>query len=390
VRPFDLTAWCHVTRRDHTYDHEVLFPAVRHELSFWHGTRRLTGDLVRPEGTGPHPVILVVGESGATHRDRSAWLDGLAAAGIACFTWDRAGSTEPALDVLRRAADQAREVLAAVERLRCLPELDGDAVALLGWGEGGWAATQAATFSSRVRALVLAGTPTVAPCVRVEHEVVQYLRTAGHTGPDVAAARGVVRLRLAGVSEGDPAGGIDALTARYRCEPWFPTLLTLEAFTAPCPDHLAADPLPTLSAVDVPVLALLGEQDPTLPVDDSVRGVREALRGAGHGDHRVAVVRGADRGLRVRPRHGLGHLVDGRHQFGEWPDGLTQLIVEWLDERIRRAAEVPAYAPPVAGDHEAFEARLRWSSLDRPAPDGSRSDRPGPLPIRQVRRRIHR
>jgi hypothetical protein len=128
--------------------------------------------------------------------------------------------------------------------------------------------------------------------------------------------------------------------------------------------------------VTVPVLALFGEQDPLVPLEASVRGVRESLRGAGHRDHQVAVVRGADHGLHVRPPHGLGAMVGGRHRFGDWPGGLTQLLVDWLDRRLR-PDDVPTYAPPLHAP--AVRSAVR-----------SRSPLPSPVPVRQVRRRVAR
>ena len=346
----------------------MLLPAVRHELSFWHGAGRLVGDLVLPETDGPHPVLLVVGEPDATERDRSCWLDGLAEAGIASFTWDRELPEPGSHDPVRRVTDQAREVLAVMDRLRYLPELDSEAIGLVGWGEGGWAAAQAATFSSHVRALVLAGTPTAVPAQLEEHRLVQHLRAAGHAGSDVATARDVVRCRLEALLAGRTLSNEDVLAA-HRNEPWYETLQAVGGFTGPALAELTANPLPTLSAVTVPVLALFGEQDPTLPLEESVRGVRKVLREAGHRDYQVAVIRGGDHALRVRPSHGLGHLIDGRHQFGEWPAGLTAVLVDWLDVRISGRDDLPVYPPPTVPTVQAGSCPL--------------------LPVRQVRRRVN-
>jgi dienelactone hydrolase len=329
--PPDLGRWRPAEWRDVTAPSigDVLFPALRHEVSFWHGSDRLTGDLVLPGPSGRYPVLVVVGEPGHADRDYSAWLDGLAAAGIAGFTWDRGARRASAAPSWNPAADQAREVLAAIDRLRCLPEIDGSAVAVMGWGRGGLAAAQAATFSHRVRALILACAPTT-----------------------------------------PPSGSIPGADA---------------------------DPLPTLSALTVPVLALFGEQDPLVPLEAGVRGVRQALRDAGHADHELAVVRGADHALRVRPGHGLGAIQDGRHAYGDWPAGLTEMIANWLAERIRPLAAVPAFAPPSwsACSGPVEEAPAPTPPVPAapvvPAVPGVPAGRhPAGVPVRQVRRRIAR
>jgi dienelactone hydrolase len=301
----------------------VLFPAVRHEVSFWRGNVRLSGDLRLPASPGPHPVVLMVREPDCLGRDYSAWLDAMAGAGIASFSWDRPHHGSDAEEPAQRTGHQAREVLAAVDRLRSLAELDARATVLMGWGEGGWGAAQAATFSNQIAALILACTPAA----------------------------------------GLPESGT------------------------------GFDPRPSLSAVTVPVLALFGEQDPRVPLEGSVRGVRDALRDAGHSRYEVAVVRGADHELRVRPPHGLGPMIDGRHRFGDWPPGLTDLIVAWLRRHLRPDV-VPAYPPPPHAP--MLRAPVPQASAPQvPAaqvPVGSRSALwlPPPVPVRQVRRRVTR
>jgi len=291
----------------------MVLPVVHHQVSFWSGPDRLDGELRLPGTPGPHPVLVVVGEPERRERDYSPWLDDLTIAGFASYTWDRPAPPPSPVPHQRRVMIQAREVLAVLDRLRCVPELGGGPVAVIGWGEGGWAAAQATTFSDEVCALVLACTPGPATAPR-----------SGRTDRDVE-------------------------------------------------DH---DPGPTLSAVTVPVLALFGEQDPLVPAADGVRSVRGTLRDAGHPDHDVAVVRGADHGLRVRAPHGLGPIVDGRHRFGDWPPGLTALLARWLD-RALCPQPVPSFAPPLR------------APLVRGGVHG-RTPLPAAVPVRQVRRRVTR
>jgi len=311
----------------------MVLPVVHHQVSFWSGPDRLDGELRLPGTPGPHPVLVVVGEPDRRERDYSPWLDDLTFAGFASYTWDRPAQPTPPVPRPRRVAVQAREVLAALDRLRCLPELGGGPVALIGWGEGGWAAAQVTTFSDEVCALVLACTPGPAAAPR-----------SGRTEP--------------------------GRTEPGRTEPGCTELGRTE------PDAGHHDPGPTLSAVTVPVLALFGEQDPLVPAADGVRSVRGTLRDAGHPDHDVAVVRGADHGLRVRAPHGLGPIVDGRHRFGDWPPGLTALLARWLD-RALCPQPVPSFAPPLQ------------APLVRGGVRG-RTPLPAAVPVRQVRRRVPR
>ena len=96
------------------------------------------------------------------------------------------------------------------------------------------------------------------------------------------------------------------------------------------------DPCPALTAFRAPLLALYGSDDVHLPVDENARHLRETLERAGHHDHEVVVVPGADQGLRVHCGTGPAQLVDGRYQDSEVAPGVFELIVTWLDRRLGR------------------------------------------------------
>jgi hypothetical protein len=357
-------------------------------------------------------VLVLVGERAQRERDRSGWLDGLADAGIAAFTWDRPGPGEDSAAESGRDVPQvrAREVLAALARLRWLPEVQPTAMALLGFGTGGWAAAQAATFGGDARALILACTPMVSEVELAEHRFAGRLRAAGLGAQDVQTAREVLRRRLHRLIDGDTVAEVAAAEQGHRASAWYrllPAAGQVGDVAGPAP---TADPRPTLSAVTVPVLAMFGELDPLTPLQDSVRGVRMALRAARHRDHEVAVVRGADHTLRVRPGHGLGAMAEGRHRFADWPAGLTAFLAGWLAPRIHPVDEIPGFVPPATMFGGHVTAGLVSGTTpagpgvtgpcvpgQQPCPPGQHQHgprQPGrpalPVPVRQLRRRVTR
>jgi len=309
----------------------VIQSGACHEVSFWHEGERRVGDLRLPVGAGPHPVVVLVRDDDRPVRDRSGWLDVLVDAGFGTFSWDRpAPGGAPA-----STAHRTREVLSAVERLALLPALDPASTVLMGWGAGGRAATRAVAYRHRIAGLILACTPVLPD---------------GPGAPD---------------GEGGPA---DAGADR--------------------------DLRPCLSTVTAPVLALFGELDPRADARREAVAARAVLAGAGHPDHEVAAVRGADRDLRVAAPHGLGGLVAGRHRFGDWPGALTDLIVDWLSRRLR-PEQVPSYAPPLRAPLVRSPARPRagGAAATVPVPGAATAVPAGVLPlvpVRQVRRRVPR
>jgi pimeloyl-ACP methyl ester carboxylesterase len=67
-------------------------------------------------------------------------------------------------------------------------------------------------------------------------------------------------------------------------------------FVAGIGDH---DPIPALERLRCPVLAVFGERDTYIPVDESVTKTREALERASNADVTVLVLPDADHWLRV-------------------------------------------------------------------------------------------
>lgn len=119
---------------------------------------RLAGELLVPEGPGPHPVVVVAGAGvggKASPESRALaqrlWTEGLAAF---LFDWTGCGDSEGARAQCT-PAQQLEDVRAAVEALGAFDEIDGARVALAGLGSGVPAATRAGGEDQRIRALVL-------------------------------------------------------------------------------------------------------------------------------------------------------------------------------------------------------------------------------------------
>ena len=107
---------------------------------------RLAGELLVPEGPGPHPVVVVAGAVAQT----------LCAQGMAAFLFDWTGCGDSEGDRAQcNPGQQLEDMRAAVEALGAFDELDGTRVALAGLGSGVPAATRAGAEDPRIRALVL-------------------------------------------------------------------------------------------------------------------------------------------------------------------------------------------------------------------------------------------
>lgn len=317
---------------------DVLLAPVRTTLAFWHGMNRLVGDLVMPPWDGPHPVTLFVDGYGPGGRDQGTWPQRLAAAGIASFAYDKPGCGESTGDwTLQSLRDRAAETLAAIELLRGHEALAVDDLALLGYGQGAWVALLAAVRSPAVAALVTTSASALGPLELEQYRLVARMRDTGFTSAEVALAQTLLRERVRRLITGEGPESVLASEAACHRAPWYrlmPGATTDEiAYVA---RQAGFDPLPALTDLECPLLALYGTEDVFLPVERNVRVLTAALDEARHDDHSVVVVPGADHALRVPSPAAPTSLVDGHYPGGEVAPGVCELVVTWLDRRLGR------------------------------------------------------
>ncbi|MDQ1292203.1 MAG: Hydrolase 4 protein [Actinomycetota bacterium] len=317
---------------------DVLLAPVRTPVSFWNGMDRLVGDLVLPAWQGPHPVAVFVEGAGPGGRDQGSWPDRLAAAGIGSLAFDKPGCGESTGDWTQQTLrDRATEVLVAVDAIRALPEVDEQAVALIGGSQGAWVASLAAANSDDIAALVMSSGPAVGVLAQEFYRLGRQLPAHGFSRDEVSLAQALLRERLRRLLAGAHPEEVYAAEAACHNAPWYgfmPGTTPEEmAFVARVAGY---DPVPVLAAIRCPLLALYGQDDVFIPVEESLRVLERTLAASRHEDHDMVVVPHADHGLRIFTGDGPTQLVYGHYSPGEIAPGVLELIVTWLDRRIGR------------------------------------------------------
>jgi uncharacterized protein len=270
----------------------------------------LAGTLWLPS-RDPTAVVLMHPGSGPSDRHNDVFFppirERLLRQGIAVSSFDKrgvGGSTgswrEAGIEV------QADDALAAVAALVADEQL-GVPVGLFGHSQGGWVVVEAASRSSDVAFVAPNSGPGVTPGEQERYA----MRT---------------RLERNGADEAELADGLqsfDALLAMLReGVALADTRDRLDAARVPLPDNFELaeeadwelmralvdyDPRPALERIDVPLLALFGEEDPIVPVAASVAVYEAAVRPE---LLTVLVLPGADHRMQVGdpPRLATGYL----------------------------------------------------------------------------------
>jgi uncharacterized protein len=318
----------------------VLYEPIVEEFAFEHGTDHLVGDLVRPPWPGPHPVVVFVEGSGPGGRAQGTWPARLAAGGLAVLAYDKPGSGASTGDWTTQSLhDRADETLAAVDAARAHPDLQPDAVALLGGSQGGWVAQLAPSLGGPIAAVVTIAGPGVGMLAQEEYRLAHELPLEGFDERDVADAVGLLRERARMADAGLEASAVHEAEAQWHHAPWYARMAGNEpAEIGFVLRNLAYDPIPALAALPCPLLAIFGADDFAVPVEESVRVITETLATVGHTDHRIVVFPHADHNARLAT--------------GERAPGFNELIVGWLGRRL------PATSQPGLGSASAPGPRL--------------------------------
>ena len=271
---------------------------------------KLAGMLTLPRTKAPFAAVILITGSGAQNRNEEllghkpflVLADYLTRQGIAVLRVDDRGVGGSTGSVSNSTSENfAADVLAGIEFLKARKDINPKQIGLIGHSEGGIIAPMVAAQSSDVAFIVLmAGTGLTG-------EEILYLQGALIAKANGASAETLAKQRaqqessfailkkekdntavekllredfakqIASLSEVEKKGAEQTFNAQIKqvTSPWFRYFLTY-------------DPRPALKQVKCPVLALNGENDLQVPVNENLREIETALKTAGNKDVTIA------------------------------------------------------------------------------------------------------
>jgi len=299
----------------------------------------LAGRLTLPEGEGPFPTVVFVHGSGRGRRDAPHYqeLAGLLARrGIASLAHDKRGVGDSTGEYVE-APDlsiHAGDLVAWVDALHARDDVDGNAIGLMGWSQGGWTAPLAASMTGRVAFVVTVVGPGVSPFEQNVFDKTNRFRATGATEEQVAAFERTIRLVWTYIAHGTGREEAQAAWDAVHDEPWFasgyegPPMMDRERLLAhprmtSFAEHFGHEPVPVLRKLRVPMLAVFGGADPVVPLDASIAAMRAAFEANGQ-TLTVKVYPGANHGMQVVSG-------DGSRTAEGYPDE----VLDWIEARVR-------------------------------------------------------
>ena len=318
---------------------------------------KLAGTLTLPRAGKPFPALVLISGSGPQDRDESIMghrpflvlADHLTRKGLAVLRFDDRGVGGSEGSVSESTTeDFAGDALAGADYLRTRAEIDKARIGVLGHSEGATAAAIAAAKSAAIAFLVLVAPPGVTgekllyqqgaavmkasgfdkDRIESNQRVQRQLFEIARTQLDAKEARekigAVLQQSWADLSEAQKqalgAGNKAAIEARAQMvlSPWFRFVL----------DY---DPAEALRKVRCPTLALFGERDLQVPVEENLAAVQAALEAAPTKDYEAVRLPELNH-LMQTSRSGLP--AEYARIDETFSPRALELIADWIKERI--------------------------------------------------------
>jgi pimeloyl-ACP methyl ester carboxylesterase len=312
-------------------------PAIlkEEEVTFQNGDVKLAGTVLIPSGLGPHPAIVCTHGSGPEGRQRPAYHGNgyfFARLGFVTLIYDKRGVGNSTGDFQTASLeDLADDALAGIHLLQTRKDVVGRSIGMTGVSQGGWISPLAATRSPDVAFILVISPSGINPMDQSVFSVENTLKKAGFS-PEVISMASDLRNRLyAMVRTGKFDDNFIADVEKVNKEPVF----KLTGLPYPVPPSvsdgerrfLLFEPIPIWEKVKVPVLALWGEDDLSVPATKSKDLIEKALAKAKNRDFTFKMFPHADHTLSV-----VRSPADA-WDFPRTATGSRQAMAEWLLRR---------------------------------------------------------
>lgn len=277
------------------------------EVTFPSGEFKLVGDLRLPAGSGPFPVVLFVHGDGPVDRTGLMTylpiMERMLQAGFATFAWDKPGTgestgelTEPNLRHQR-----AQILLDAIELMKTRPDIDPARIGVWGASQAGYVIPIALTQTQDIAFVICVSCPGDSG-----HDQMVFQVTAFGLCEDRAKEKSAEVDRL--LKELDQhrsfetyAGYLDyrrsladlAALVPVSLDNW-PVTPEDDWLDNPIEDEDVWNPVSAVGQVDIPVLAIFGDQDRNMDSLQAAFAYRDALGETGNPKSQVEVLPNAD------------------------------------------------------------------------------------------------
>lgn len=312
-------------------------PYRKEEVEISHGKVRLKATLSFPPGEGPYPAVVMVHGGGPGPRSAlEIWSNMYNRLGVACLTYDKRGSGETVGPNWNTFKDLADDALSCVDFLANHGEIRKSKIGMAAFSQGGWVSAIASPRNGNISFMIMISCPAVSASDRDRESALLRLKVDGFPEEALEEAREFGRTYDA-YGRGEISWtAYKKLLDASRNKAWFSyieftnTPVDSNTFYS-SPYGRYYDPATDLSSLRIPVLALYGQNDTTVP---QVTNSQEALANLHSSDPltMVLVLPAANHSLTESKTGSDKELIN----LNTYVKGYFELIGLWLNRVLAK------------------------------------------------------
>lgn len=283
------------------------FPYHTQEVSFKNKLDNisLSGTLSLPKETGSFPAVVLISGSGPQNRDSELFghkpflvlSDHLTKNGIAVLRFDERGVGESEGDFDKATSeDFAKDVQAALTYLSSREEIAQNKIGLIGHSEGGIIAPMLANNTNDVDFIVLLAGQGLAGDTNLLLQKKILEQRSGIDSVSIAQSQGIFKKAYEIIKNVEGEEMLSELRKHFNSE--FGDNLSedqlnslVHGITTPWMRfYLNYDPSPILDNLNIPILALFGENDLQVPPEENSEVIAQSFKNAGNERGKIVIL----------------------------------------------------------------------------------------------------
>lgn len=307
----------------------------------------LGGTLTLPSGTGPFPIAILISGSGGQNRDgeimghKPFWViaDYLTRRGIAVLRVDDRGVGKSTGNAnTATSADNASDVIAAINYLKSRKDIDSKKIGLIGHSEGGMIAPMVASQVKDLAFAVLMAGPGLPGDKVHRRQVEDIMRLNGSNESDISKQSALLdkiyavikankdapftsmvdKLKIIIKEDGAVKEDASLAMAETMSTPWFRYFI-------------AFDPAAYLQKVKCPVLAISGSKDIQVAGKENLKAIESSLRAGGNTNVTTKEIPGLNHLFQTATTGGPIEYAKIEETFSP---GALKIMGDWLDSVV--------------------------------------------------------
>lgn len=308
---------------------------IERKVSFVSDNVLLAGTIYLPENKKNLPALVLTHGAGREGRHLKTYQyqgEFFAKLGFATLVFDKRGVGESEGEYVE-ATDlniPARDLISAVKKIKAQPEVDEGKIGVMGYSQGSWIGPLASTMSKDISFVINLVGGGVSVRDQVLHNRKSELIEKGWPQKKIEEAMVFCKKLYDYCATGC---GYEKLKDEYinaSKRDWFSfiegqgfgkTLVPPQYLNHPFFKSLKYDPKEAEEMLNVPFLAIFGEEDAKVPTANAVEAMKSAFNNSGFKDYTILVI--------PEEGHNAFKMENGKVQFRE---AFKSPLVNWLNQ----------------------------------------------------------